>query len=660
MQLRKSRLLGSVTRQRDFRQPRRLSLESLETRSLCTVNEFYSFDGTGNNLSQTEWGSTGEQLLRKAPAEYADGIFAPAGANRPGAREISNRIVTHPLGSLLSDRGLTPFVYVWGQFLNHDMDLTGPGTVNESFPIPVPQFDNPFDLTGTGTQTLPLRRSIFDAATGTSTSNPRQQIDQITAWIDGSMIYGSDSTRAAALRSFVDGKLLVTSSPVGDLPPLNTAGLPNLNQAHRVPDNQLYLSGDIRANENIQLTAMHTLFIREHNRLAEEIAAANPGFNDQQIFDQARAWVIAEIQSITYNQLLPALLGEGALKAYSGYKSSVNPNIANEFSTAAFRLHSSLLNVVQFFDNDGQLLPFSYVNDAGQTVQVAGEISLVDAFSNPTLFRQVGLDGMMKYFATVKMEEIDTRVVSSLRNFLFAGPGQGGFDLAAINIQRGRDHGLADYNDVRKAFGLKGVDRFSKITADRDVRFALEELYGNTKNIDLWVGLLAEDHVSGASVGPTTQRILVDQFQRLRDGDRLWYQRLFSGAELAMLEQTTLADILERNTGVVGLQENVFIFKAEVSGVVFIDQDQDGIQDGNEEGRKGVTVQLLNQQGAVIETQATNRKGKFQFTDFSRTGNYQVRIVVPSGMTATTPSFFDFSLTMGDQWYTGVQFGLRS
>src|SRR5207244_12005587 len=120
----------------------------------------------------------------------------------------------------------------------------------------------------------------------TSTSNPRQQINQITAWIDGSMIYGSDATRAAALRTFVGGRLKTLSTAVGSLLPLNTAGLANANDAHRVSADQLFLGGDVRANENIELTAMQTLFMREHNRLAAQTAKANPNLNYEWVYQR--------------------------------------------------------------------------------------------------------------------------------------------------------------------------------------------------------------------------------------------------------------------------------------------------------------------------------------------------------------------------------------
>jgi hypothetical protein len=631
-------------------------VEALEER--CQPAVYRSIDGTGNNLAHPEWGSTNEQLLRVAPAAYGDGISTPAGASRPSARVISNTLAAHVSDDVPNDRNLTAYIYVWGQFLDHDLDLTQSATPADLFGIPVPAGDPYFDPTGTGTQIIPLLRSVFDPATGTSTSNPRQQVNQITSWIDGSMVYGSDAVRAAALRTFSGGRLKVFSTATGDLPGLNTAGLPNANDSHRAPDDQLFLAGDVRANENIELSSMQALFVREHNRLAAQIAAANPGLSDEEIYQRARAQVIAEIQVITYKEWLPALLGSNALTTYRGYNPNVIPSISNEFSTAAFRLHSTINDDVEFFDNNGRPITFTYVNDQGQTVTIDGEVALSEAFFNPTLLKQSGVNGILKYAASTMMEELDGQVVDSLRNFLFGAPGQGGLDLASLNIQRGRDHGLADYNTTRAAFGLPRVTSFAQITSDVAVQQKLQSLYGSVDNIDLWAGVLAEDHVAGSSTGPLTRRILADQFQRLRDGDRFWYQRVFSGSALDRLERTTLSDIIERNTGVRGLQDNVFVFKARVEGTVFLDRNANGRQDRFEGPLAGLRVELLNDEGEVIATTRTDRQGHYSFNQFGETGDYQVRLVLANGQTTTTANPRAFLISTGDD-SDRVDFGVR-
>jgi len=170
------------------------------------------------------------------------------------------------------------------------------------------------------------------------------------------------------------------------------------------------------------------------------------------------------------------------------------------------------------------------------------------------------IDPILKYLASDNAQEIDPIVVDDVRNFLFGEPGQGGFDLASLNIQRGRDHGLADYNTVREAYGLERVTGFEQITSDPALQAKLASTYGSVDNIDLWIGGLSEDHLPGSSLGETFTVILVDQFARLRDGDRFWYQVYLPNRLVREIENTTLADIIRRNTALTKLQENVFFF----------------------------------------------------------------------------------------------------
>jgi hypothetical protein len=642
----------------------RLLLEKLEERCVPSASPFYSIDGSGNNLAHPDWGSVGQDLLRVAPAAYSDGISTLAGANRLSPRVISDVIVTDATdGNLPNNRFMSDWVYAWGQFIDHDIDLTSNGTGSQfqPAPIPVPSGDPFFDPNGTGTQVIGFNRSEFDPATGTSTSNPRQQINNITAFIDGSMIYGSDAVRANDLRAHYGGRLLTLGDQTGNpalngFLPLNTFGLPNANDAHIVPDNQLFLAGDVRANENIELSAVHTLFLREHNRIADQIHQLLPNLSDETVFQAARAIVIAEVQSITFNEFLPALLGPNVIPAYQGYNSSVNPDIATEFSTGGFRLgHSLLAPDVQFLNPDGSTeFP---------------TLSLANSFFNPTVIVDAtsgtptvnrGADPILKYLATDNAQEIDNKIVPELQNFLFGLPGQGGFDLASLNIQRGRDHGLADYNTTRVAYGLPAVKKFSDITSNTTVQAQLKQLYGNVNNIDLWVGMLAEDHVPGGSVGPLVQQIVATQFEHLRDGDRLWFENLYSGAALSALENTTLAQIIARNTVDTDLQANVFFFKMQITGTVFNDANQNGVQDRHEKGIGGRVIQLVDPSGQVVAQTITGSDGSFSFDNLTSAlapaVAYQVQEVLPSGVIQTTGNPPTITFTRGETFF-GVDFG---
>lgn len=506
--------------------------------------EVIPLDGRGNNLANPEWGSVNQPLLRVSPSDYGDGISSPAGADRPSARVISNTFSVSPEDGVLNDRDFTAFVYAWGQFLDHDIGLTGSADPKEALPVIVPAGDEWFDPNSTGEMTISFSRSQYDPATGTSASDPREQVNVITAFIDGSQVYGVDAERAAALREFVGGRMKVSD---GNLMPLNTQGFENANDAHRVADDELFLAGDVRANENPELMSLHTLFVREHNRIADEAARRHPDWTDEELYQFARRVVIAELQNITYDEFLPAILGESAMPAYRGYQADVNPGIATEFSTAGFRVgHSMLGDDIEFLNNDGE--------------EVFEAMGLRESFFNPVMLPETDIDPLLKYLASDNAQEIDPMVVDDVRNFLFGAPGQGGFDLASLNIQRGRDHGLADYNTVREAYGLERVTRFDQITSDPEIQAKLSSTYGTVDNIDLWIGGLAEDHVPGSSMGETFTAILVDQFVRLRDGDRFWYQSSLPGRLVREIEDTTLADIIRRNTNITKLQDNVFFF----------------------------------------------------------------------------------------------------
>jgi peroxidase len=599
-----------------------------------------AIDGRGNNLENPDWGSAGEDLLRLANAQYADAISSVGGEDRPSARLISNTVSDSGGEDVISDRMLSAMIYAWGQFIDHDITSTASGKT-EVMSIPVPTGDPSFDPFGTGTQAIDSMRSGFDPATGTSSSNPREQVNQITAFLDGSMIYGSNDATATALRTLSGGGLKTSE---GDMLPLNNAetfpdGTLNMdNENPFVSSDELFAAGDVRANENVELTSLQTLFVREHNYQADRIAAATPNLTDEQIYQQARSIVIAEIQAITFNEWLPSLLGRGAIDQYTGYDSTVNPGISNEFATAAFRFgHSLLGDDVEFLDNNG--------------LETHEAVALSEAFFNPDLIQETGIDSILKYLSADPSSEVDTEVVDSIRNFLFGPPGSGGLDLASLNIQRGRDHGLADYNTTREAIGLSRVTSFSDITSDPELASKLESLYGTVNSIDLWVGGLAEDHVAGSSVGETFQTIIVDQFERLRDGDRFWYQNQFSGKEVASLQRSSLSDIIERNTDLTSIQHNAFIFKAAISGTVNNDRNNDGKVSRSEPAIANAQVQLINTEGgSVVAMTTTNRRGQYSFdiANGLRTGVYQVQVTAKDGTALVTSR--DIAITGGDDF----------
>ncbi|MFO0871011.1 MAG: peroxidase family protein [Pirellulales bacterium] len=205
-------------------------------------------------------------------------------------------------------------------------------------------------------------RSIYDATTGTSSSNPRQQVNAITAFVDASQVYGSDAQRAAALRTLQGGHLKTSWR---GLLLFNTTGLRiRLRPVH---GSAFYVAGDVRANENVELPGV-AYAVRagtQSGRRSTGKPAILPG--PTRTVPEARRVVAAELQVITYNEFLPALLGANALRPYQGYKAQVNLELpTNSPPPPLVSGNSPLGDDIEFLNNQGQ--------------EVHDPVSLRDAF----------------------------------------------------------------------------------------------------------------------------------------------------------------------------------------------------------------------------------------------------------------------------------------
>jgi hypothetical protein len=504
--------------------------------------EIRSINGSGNNVANPDWGSAGFPTIRILENAYADGSSEPAGPERPSARAISNAVVAQS-GSLVNSKGATDFLWQWGQFLDHDIIETPTIDPAEAFDIKVPVGDPHFDPASTGSVTIPLNRSLHEEHDGV-----REQINAISAYIDGSQVYGSTDARAFALRRLDgSGKLKTSESDHGELLPYNNGGFDNAPASSP----NFFLAGDVRANEQVGLTALHTLFVREHNYWAESYAELNPQAMDEEIYQFARMIVGAEIQAITYREFLPVLLGRGALPSYRGYRDDVRADISNSFGAAAFRIGHSMLS--------SELLR---IDSSGDEIE-AGHLSLAASFFDPSLIEGDGIEVILRGLASQQCQELDAHLIDEVRNFLFGPPVAGGFDLASLNIQRGRDHGIPGFNEARRGLGLRPLRFMSDLTDSSEDVENLQSVYDHPDQLDLWVGALCEKDLPGSMVGETYQRILIDQFVRLRDGDRFYYESALAPEIVEMVNEQTLSRIIKRNSGIGSeLPGDVFVIQS--------------------------------------------------------------------------------------------------
>jgi hypothetical protein len=533
---------------------RNITLSLLGIFAICALalaQDNRSFDGTGNNATNPTWGAADTHFRTFVTVSYSDGISEPAGVDRPNPRAVSNAIGSQS-EFIPNELGLSDFVWGWGQFIDHDINLNDDQPA-EVFNIDVPNCDPEFDPMCTGTAQMRMFRSISDPATGTSTSNPRRHINDITSFIDGSMVYGSDVDRDNWLRTFVDGKFKMAASGLlpwntvdGEFESAIDSSAPFM-VLDGIPIDKFFVGGDIRVNEQPGLMCFHTLMVREHNRLAEEIALANPSWTDEDIFQRARKIVGGLIQAVTYEEFLPQI-GVN-IAPYSAYDDNVDASIINVFSAAGYRFGHTLIN--------GRLLRYEENGD----VFSFGAQDLRDGFFVPAILKdEGGIEPFFRGMAAQEHQMVDPMIMDDIRNFLFGPPGAGGIDLLSINLARARERGLPDYNTIRVDLGLTAHTDFASLTSDTDVATALENVYGTIDKVDPWIGFMSEDHLSNALMGEGLNTLLTMQFTALRDGDRYYYENdtNFTQDEIDEIKNTKLSEIILRNTSIEVLQDNVF------------------------------------------------------------------------------------------------------
>ncbi len=538
-----------------------------------SAQEVRSIDGTGNNLEHPEWGAYDSPLLTPSGLDFSDGVSEPSGISRPDPRNVSNTLCDQGGRDLASPINLSDFCWAFGQLMDHDVVLVGENS--ENLVIKIPQCDESFDPLCSGSATITIHRTKFDPTTGTSPDNPRRFHNEITHWMDASFLYGSTEARNHWLRAFENGRLKTSH---GNLLPYNTftgefnspidINAPEMAFVTHTPGlHKFFIAGDVRANENLLLTTLQTLWLREHNRIADSLALEHPQWNDAKIFQKTRRLIIGLMQHIAYDEWLPEV---GIfLPQYQGYDPTVNPNITNLFSVASFRIGHTVVGE-----------DFWRLDEKGDTIP-QGNIRLKDAyFQSSKWIQQAGLEPIFRGMAAHHQQAFDAKLVDDLRNRLFGDPGQGGLDLASVNILRGRERGLPDLNTIRAAYGLPIYTRYSEITSDVQKQAKIKAVYWNIDDIDPWVGLLLEDRIPGKMMGETMHATLYRQFQRLRDGDRFFYLNdpELSQTEINWINNTMLSDLVMRNTDVKLMQRELIVAMPREEIIKeYVEMDEDAL-----------------------------------------------------------------------------------
>ncbi|XP_043269113.1 peroxidase-like isoform X2 [Venturia canescens] len=543
------------------------------------ISTYRSIDGSCNNPDNPRWGSALTAYARVLFPRYSDGIQEPRKAERrrrqlPGPRIVSTTLSRNTENSDLSK---TLSVMQWSQFIAHDLAHTPVRKmVSTGQPIsccnhdgswPAPRHIHPHCAAIRIPESDPIYGEHYISCMNYVRSlpvieedcnfGPIEQMNQVSHFLDASTIYGSTLRRSFELRAFRDGKLRVQSHENHDYLP----GTTDVREC--LTNRSCYKAGDDRVNFEPTLAVMHTVWLREHNRIAESLHKINPSWSDEKIYQESRRIVIAEIQHITYNEWLPIILGNDYVNAIGlgvrqdhteDYSSSENPTVSNEAATAVFRFFNSL--------KQGQL---SLPDDARQ---MNSSLQLSDYFYKPRIIENDGIfDGLVRSLATQLANKMDINLVPDITHRLYKTNSSLGLDTISLDIQQGRDHGLPGYNHYRKYCGVPAAKKFGDFMdhIPMEIVKKLESLYDHPNDVDLIIGGMAERPVDDGLLGPTFRCLLSEQMARSRWTDRYFYDSAnqphpFTSEQLNQLRRVTLARIFcDNSNNVSQMQPNVFI-----------------------------------------------------------------------------------------------------
>ena len=541
-----------------------------------TVNVYRTIDGTCNNLRNPLWGAAHAPFRRLLSPNYEDEISDMIGRRQskskhvsqggilihsgpfdppfPSPRYVSQQIVANDSANELP---LTHMVMQWGQFLDHDINLSPePSKVKCSGcqetvkcqPIRVHPNDPIFK------QCIPFKRTVAACTkTASGSFSGRQQINDITSYIDGSQIYGSSDKVAKKLRTFSNG-LLKTG---------NGNNLPFTTDDCLMGLVKCYLAGDVRANEQVGLTAMHTLWVREHNRIAQQLKSLNSGWRDEKLYQETKKIVGAMLQKITYEDFIPRLMGRWVrniiLPSYRGYNETLDATIPNSFATGAFRFGHSLIR-----PHFSRFLSDKYERGRNKP------LDLLKSFFNNKAFQETNLAAIFRGLVTDSSQRMDESLNSVLTTQLFKKTSAPGLDLAALNIQRQRDHGLPSYtvwrNYCHRLFPKLGMAEMRSDVLHKH----LLKTYGYLENVDFWLGGISEKQLSHSIIGQTFACIFGLTFRNIRDGDRFWYENpgVFTLQQVREINSASLSRVICDNTDIGHIQKDVFLKKSWTNRVV--------------------------------------------------------------------------------------------
>jgi Ca2+-binding RTX toxin-like protein len=573
--------------------------------NLVRTGQIRDSSGYGNNVAHPTWGTAAQPFIRLTNPYYTDGASGMrTTVNTP--RQISDIVSNQDNDgdgieeSIPNAFGGSALLTFFGQYFDHGLDFVPKGASgrvqigSDGFPITASRANI---IAGTGIDPDGIPNNGDEIAA--------QHLNMASPYVDQNQAYGSHEAVTDLLRKWEtgpNGKVQTAYLLTGDLDGSGRALLPTLNHIREnyrimtggqeltsedisnfdgtghallldfVPSfmgndptkgydldkmGHYFVAGDGRLNENVMLTSIHTIWARNHNFWVDVLKErTGNSWTEEEYFQAAKIVNVAEYQRVVFTEFADAMAGgidPGENEhGFDGYDPGVDASISAEFAHVAYRFGHSMLNeTVSYKGADG----------------IMGQLSLVQAFLNPGKVKDVGIEELLLGATGVTHQAIDVDVVNALRNQLVGQP----LDLAALNIFRGRDTGIAPFNTVRAELYAKTGNaslRPYSGWADFQSRNGLSDAFINQlkqaypegfQAMDLWIGGLAEKPAKG-QLGSTFGYIFLEQLDRLQDGDRFYYLEILDDSLFQSPDNAqTFADIIMRNTGITGLSDHVFL-----------------------------------------------------------------------------------------------------
>jgi Animal haem peroxidase len=500
-------------------------------------------DGTYNDLQDPRMGSAGTRFGRNVPLERTfpdnDRLL------QPNPRTVSRELLTRE--TFLPAETLNLLAAAWIQFMLRDWVSHGTSPKDKPWEVPLadddPWPERPMRI---------LRTQEDPTRTPDEEGMPPTHINVHSHWWDGSQIYGSDAQTQAQVRSGEDGKLKI--GPDG-LIPVD----PN-SEKHPADEPGFWIG----------LVMMHTLFTREHNAICDRLRAEYPSWSDDDLFHRARLINTALLAKIHTIEWTPALLDHPTARvglnanwwglAGKTIKRLVGRISENEVISGIVGGHPNHFGVPYSLTEEfvsvyrmHPLIPDDYTFRAAASDEVLQEREFAQVAQRPAmeLMDQVDMQDLFYSFGVAHPGAITLHnYPRGLQNF--QRPDGIPQDLAATDIFRSRELGVARYNEFRRLLHLKPISSFEDLTDRPEWVQELRRVYNDdVEQIDQMIGMYAENPPSGFAFSDTAFRIFVLMASRRLNSDRFlttdYNEQVYTRAGIEWVNDTDMSTVLLRH-----------------------------------------------------------------------------------------------------------------